>query len=79
MATDVVQVAHIRHSSLKEKCKYVFFCGNFVSHPVMRKLLTEEWLKRDMQYRMFMSGQVSHSSFFAACRQPHENVMAAPI
>ena len=63
MATDVVQIAHIRHASLKKRCKYVFFCGNFVSHPVMRKLLTEEWLKRDMQYRMFMSGQVSHSGF----------------
>ena len=59
MASDVAQIAHLRYASLKT-CKYVFFCCNFVSHPLMRKLLTEEWLKKDMQHRMFM-GQVSHS------------------
>ena len=61
MASDVAQIAHLRHSSLKKKCKYVFFCCNFVNHPLMRKLLTEEWLKRDLRYRTSVSGQVSDS------------------
>ena len=58
MASDMVQVAHLRLETLPDNYKYVFFCGNYVNHPVMRKLVTQEWLKRDLQMKTFMGGEV---------------------
>ena len=58
MASDMVQVAHLRLEALPDNYKYVFFCGNYVNHPVMRTLVTQEWLKRDLQMKIFMGGEV---------------------
>ena len=58
MATDLVQVASLRLATLPGNYKYVFFCGNYVNHPLMRTLVTREWLQRDLEQLTFMGADV---------------------
>ena len=58
MTSDMVQTAHLRLETLTDNYKYVFFCGNYVNHPLMRTLVTREWLQRDLEQLTFMGADV---------------------
>ena len=51
MANDLAQVTHM--ATLQFPTKHVFFCGNFVSHPLMRQEVAAEFGSREAQHAAF--------------------------
>ena len=62
MASDLAQVAHMRLKNMTTRCKHVFFCGNYVNHPLMRQLITQEWVQHHLTAKIFAGIKVCNTS-----------------
>ena len=55
---DLVYVAH--YACAMANVKHVFFTGGFTSHPLIRHLISTEWLYREVNFAMYAKKPVSY-------------------